>query len=49
MKIEIRYEEFNDEYVADILFRGESNKYIASNNLKDLLAEIYCIAIERIR
>lgn len=45
MKIEIRYEEFNNEFEADIEISSGKIKYIASDNLKTLFNEIYKIML----
>lgn len=37
MKIEIRYETFNNEFHADIETSPGKHKYIASENLEELL------------
>lgn len=44
MKIEIRYEAFNNEFQADIEINPDVIKYVASDNIKTLFDEIYEIA-----
>lgn len=41
MKIEIKYEKFNNEFQADIEVSPDNVKYIASDNVKTLFDEIY--------
>lgn len=44
MKIEIRYEKFNNEFHADVEISPDCIKYVASDNIKDLFDELYEIA-----
>lgn len=45
MEIEIRYEKFNNEFEADIELSPGNFKYIASDNVKTLLDNIYEILL----
>lgn len=41
MIIEIRYDNFNGEWDADIDFGCEQYKYLASDNLRELFDNVY--------
>ncbi len=48
MKILIRHEKFNDEYVADVFITKENVIYISSNSLASLFHEIFKITYDNL-
>lgn len=47
--IEIRKEEFNNEFQADIIFTRVKNQYIASDNIRELMRNIELIICSNIK
>ena len=41
MRIEIRHEEFKNEFYADVIFANGEIKYLSSDNIKSILDQIY--------